>query len=234
MKAKKQGLQRLTETDKKIAILLSKKKITQTEVDALFNDRELIEFGEALTKKLNEAKDIRRDKLLEQLDEILPTDFKNQVWESNHYAITISISKHIEEYGKMPTKNTIAYDSGLSRQTVHKHLKEFTEHPFYAAQLRQFKFMADRVLAKVIKQAALGDMKAARLYFEVIGNLNGQLMNNNTLIKTQNNNIQINGTVISQEIIKYLNPEQLNTIESILKTVLENPVQTDQPKLTTN
>lgn len=225
MNTKKQGLQRLTETDKKIEILLSKKKITQTEVDALFNNRELIEFGEALTKKINEAKDIKRDKLLEQLDELLPTDFKNQVWESNHYAITVSISKHIEEYGKMPTKNTIAYDSGLSRQTVHKHLKGYAEHPFYATQIKQFKFMADRVLAKVIKQAALGDMKAARLYFEVIGNLTGQAMNNNTMIKTQNNNIQINGTVISQEIIKYLNPDQLNTIESILKTALPDNIK---------
>jgi len=40
------------------------------------------------------------------------------------------------------------------------------------------------------------------------------------LIKNQNNYIQINGTVLSQETIKHLNPEQLNSIESILKTAL--------------
>lgn len=117
------------------------------------------------------------------------------------------------------TKNLIAIESGLSRQTVHKHLDGFVDHPLYTSQLQQFKFMADRVLAKVIKQAAQGDIKAARLYFDVIGHLSGS-STKNTLIRTQNNNIQINGTIISQETIKYLNPDQLNVIEGILKASL--------------
>ena len=39
-------------------------------------------------------------------------------------------------------------------------------------------------------------------------------------MQNQNNYIQINGTVLSQEAIKQLNPEQLNTIETIMKTTL--------------
>lgn len=218
MKTKKQGLQKLTETDKKITTLLSKNKITQADVEALFNDRELIELSEALSKKLNQVKDIERDNLLEKLDEILPNDFKNQVWESNHYSITHSISKHIEEYGKMPTKNKIAYDTGLSRQTVHKHLKGYAEHPIYAEQLKRFRFMADIVLARVIKQAAQGDIKAARLYFEIMGDFSKQAGINPTF-NTQNNYIQINGNVISQDIVQQLSPEQLNQIEAVLQGV---------------
>ncbi|MEJ7737431.1 MAG: hypothetical protein WKF97_08395 [Chitinophagaceae bacterium] len=42
----------------------------------------------------------------------------------------------------------------------------------------------------------------------------------NTLIQNQNNYIQINGTVLSQENIEQLTPDQLNVIESILKTAL--------------
>ena len=38
--------------------------------------------------------------------------------------------------------------------------------------------------------------------------------------KTQNNFIQINGRVLSQINIKQLNPEQLNKIETFLKTAL--------------
>ena len=52
-----------------------------------------------------------------------------------------------------------------------------------------------------------------------MGNLNGQAPNN-TLIQNQNNYIQINGTVLSQETVKHLNPVQLNSIETILKEAL--------------
>ncbi|MCU7612902.1 hypothetical protein N0B16_00455 [Chryseobacterium sp. GMJ5] len=66
-------------------------------------------------------------------------------------------------------------------------------------------------------------MKACKLYLECIGALKNTLpasnLNNNTLIQNQNNYIQIGGTILNQEIIKNLNPEQLNTIEGILKTI---------------
>ena len=52
---------------------------------------------------------------------------------------------------------------------------------------------------------------------------------NNTLIQNQNNYIQINGTVLSQETIKHLNSEQLNSIETILKTALPQASTVDHP-----
>jgi hypothetical protein len=58
-----------------------------------------------------------------------------------------------------------------------------------------------------------GDMKAANLFLNAIG----QTGKANTNIQNQNNYIQINGTVLSQETIKHLKPDQLNLIESILK-----------------
>ena len=118
----------------------------------------------------------------------------------------------------MPTKTEIATKTVLSRQTIHKHLKDFATHPLYAEQMLQFKIMADRVMAKVLKIAVLGEgnVKAARLYFELLGYLGGQ-SGLNTTINTQNNYIQINGTVFSQESIKHLKPEQLNQIENLIK-----------------
>ena len=218
MKGKNEGLQKLTESDK-INSLFAKKKILKGDPGQLLNEKEINIFSELLSQKLNECKGIERDNLLEQVEEILPVDTKNQLWENNHLQITISISKQIEETGKMPTKNQIASDSGLSRQTVYKHLKGYAEHPLYAEQLQQFQFMADRVLAKVIKAATLGDLKAARLYFDIIETLKGQA-SNHTLIKNQNNYIQINSTILSQENIKQLNPDQLIEIENILKKAL--------------
>jgi hypothetical protein len=222
MVTEKQGLQKLTETEEKIAYLMSKKKISQIEIDELLSKPEKKILSDLLTEKINSAKGEERDILLNKIDEIIPKDVKSQFWENNHYAITVAISKHIEECGKMPTKNQIANDTGLSRQTVHKHLSGYAEHPLYAEQLNQFKFMADRVLAKIIKLAGHGDVKAARLYFDVMGYMKGQ-PSSNTLIKNQNNYLQINGTVLSQEALKHLNSEQLNSIEAILKSAkLEN------------
>ncbi len=121
----------------------------------------------------------------------------------------------------MPTKNELAESTGLSRQTIHKHLKEYATHPLYEGYIEQFKFMAPKVLAKVYKFAINGDIRACRLYFDILG-ANG-LTANYTLIKNQNNYIQINNTVLSQENIRSLTPEQLNIIEEVLKTALPAP-----------
>ena len=77
--------------------------------------------------------------------------------------------------------------------------------------------MSKSVLAKVYQHAMIGNMKAARLYFNVIGMLDND-KSQNTQIANQNNYIQINGMVLSQEAVTLLNPEQLNTIAAILKS----------------
>jgi hypothetical protein len=55
-----------------------------------------------------------------------------------------------------------------------------------------------------------------------MGCLNGQAQAG-TFIQNQNNFIQINGTVLSQETVKQLSPEQLSSIENILKSTLTLP-----------
>ena len=47
-------------------------------------------------------------------------------------------------------------------------------------------------------------------------------------LKTQNNYIQINGNVYNEEKLKALKPEQMQTIETILQTVIkERPLFSD-------
>ena len=50
---------------------------------------------------------------------------------------------------------------------------------------------------------------------------NGQTPNN-TLIQNQNNYIQINGTVLSQETLNLLNSEQLEHIEKAMNLAINN------------
>jgi hypothetical protein len=129
---------------------------------------------------------------------------------------------------KYLSKNRI--QNRIEQTLVHKHLKEYTNHPLYLHQVEQFRFMTSKVLAKVFQFAVNGDTGAAKLYFNVMGCLNNGQSTNGTLIQNQNNYIQINGSVLSQEIIKNLNPEQLNNIESILKAALPEEISNKSDK----
>ena len=80
--------------------------------------------------------------------------------------------------------------------------------------MEQFKFMAPNILAGVFKCAFNGDMSAARLYFEAVG-VAGKRQGN-TVTNEQNNYIQINNTILSQENLKQLSAEQLSRIENII------------------
>lgn len=221
MAKKQKGLQKFTINKKKVDKLLALEKITPKDLEDLnFNRNDVAVFGAYIAKMLNELEFKKRDDFFEKVEEVMPEDFKNQLWENNHFTITAAISKLITgNGGTMPTKNQIAVEAKLSRQTVHKHLKEYSKHPQYLELAEQFKFMTTKLLSKTFQRAMDGDVGAAKLYFNVMGCLNGQ-SGGNTSIQNQNNFIQINGTVLSQEMIKRLSPEQLNVIDSVLKTAL--------------
>jgi hypothetical protein len=223
MKAKQKNLQKLTVIDSKINKLLTQEQITMDDIKEL-NDYETAYLSTIVTGKINNLKGVEKEQFINKVEPILPTSTKNQLWESNHNQITWAIATLMQEFNRMPSKSEIATKTELSRQTIHKHMAEYASNPLYLQQVEQFRFMTSKVLAKVFRFAINGDIGAAKLYFNVMGCLGGQT-NNNTSIKNQNNYIQINGTVIDQETIKNLNSEQLNTIETILKTVLPQVVK---------
>lgn len=221
MKPKK-SLQKFTDSETKINDVLTLEQITPTEFEQLSRP-EKDRLMEILTERFNKLKGTERDAFYKKIEPITAESTKNELWESNHIEITCAISNLMQEYGRMPTKTEIANKTELSRQTVHKHLKEYSNHPQYLGEIEQFRFMTSKVLAKVFKFAVNGDMRAAKLYFNIMGFMNNGQTPNSTLIQNQNNYIQINGTVLSQETVKHLNPEQLNTIETILKAALPQP-----------
>ena len=228
MKANK-SLQKFTESEMKVNKILELEIITRDDIKPL-NPAELKYLSEVITEKFNRIKGEERDNFYEKIEPITNYAFKNQLWEVNHNNITYAISSLMQEYGRMPSKAEIATKTELSRQTVHNHLKEYNNHPLYLQQIEQFRFMTSKVLAKVFQFAVNGDTGAAKLYFNLMGFMNNGQAPINTLIENQNNYIQINGTVLSQETIKNLNPDQLNTIESILKTALPQEISNKSDK----
>jgi hypothetical protein len=217
MKATKKSLQKFTESERKINEILVLEQIYPDNLKGLTKE-ELDKVCKILTEKLNEAKGEEKDKIVRKIENFVSDQIKNELWEYNHSQITWAISNFINENNRMPSKGELVVKTGLSRQTIYKHLKEYTAHPEFKGHLEQFRFMTEKVLAKVFHFAVNGDMRAAKLFLEIFSTSNIQKPGN-TLIQNQNNYIQINGTVLNPDIVTQLSPEQLIQIESIIKAV---------------
>lgn len=202
-----------TSQKRKVDSLLALKKITLKDIEDL-SQAERDYLAETATQTLAKLKGEERDQFLEKIDLIVAPAAKSNVWEYNHLVITEAISRFVRHHGVMPTKSAIADETGLSRQTITKHFAAYKAQPEFAAQMEQFKFLAPKMLANVFKYASGGDMRAARLYFEMVGALHKP---QNTVVNAQNNYIQINNTILSQENLKALTAEQLNQIENIIR-----------------
>jgi predicted transcriptional regulator len=203
----------LTAPATKINHLLALEKITAKDIEGL-NQVEREYLAETTTQTLAQLTGVERDNFLDKIDLIIPASTKSEIWQCNHSLINRAVSNYMRKNGVMPAKSDIARETGLSRQTVAKHFAAYKRRPEFTSKMEQFKFMAPNVLANVFKHALNGDMRAARLYFEMVGAPYKQQAN--TVINEQNNYIQINNTILSQENLKQLSAEQLNQIENII------------------
>ncbi|MEP6613538.1 MAG: hypothetical protein ABJA76_16670 [Mucilaginibacter sp.] len=197
----------------KVIRLFALQKITLKDIED-FSGPERDFFSAAITERLQYLKGTERDDFMEKIKPVLPEKMNDLIWEHNHFVIGRAITKLMSQYGAMPPKTLIAEETGLSRYTVTKHLANYKLHPEHQAEMEQFKYLAPKILSGVCTAANNGDIKAARLYFEMVGALNKQQPN--TVVNKQNNYIQINNTILSQEKLQQLSAEQLNLIERIV------------------
>lgn len=219
-KVKEKGLQKFTDFDKKVSDLFKLKQITPEDLKGL-NEDEIYRFKQLVNEKYLSFKTTERDEFLTKIEPILFKETKNILWENNHQNILQHISNYINNEGLMPHSSVLEEKTKLSRTTISKHIKEYKLSPLYLERLEQFKFLKERLLARVYQIALEGDVRAMKLFFDVIGNAIGD-NSNSTYINTQNNYIQINEMKLSQESIKKLTPEQLTTLENIIKSVQSN------------
>jgi predicted transcriptional regulator len=208
------SLQKFTKSESKVRRLLSRKTITINQWNALTkSERNLA--NKLLTEKYNNAKGKERDMIEKQMEGITSEQTKNQIWAINHIRINASISKLIQTFNRMPSRDEISEDCGLSRQTIYKHLQDYSEHPLFKEEMNQYRFASIGLLARIYNMALNGDIKASKLFFNIVGNDASPKQT----IGTQNNYIQINGRILSQDIIKQLTPDKLIQIEEILKSI---------------
>jgi AraC-like DNA-binding protein len=204
------SLQKLTELEQKTNELLDLDRVTYDDLDGLTKEQ-LDHFQKGLSKKINNTQGEELDRFMTKVDSILSEQTKNALWENNHRKIIQEITTFIDEFGRMPMKIDLAQRVGLSRQTLHKHLKEYNENILYSDHMETFRFMTEKLIAKMFQFAIRGDVKAGRLYFEMIGHRRSMPAYYN-----QNNYIQVKNLIISEEKLNELTQDQLDKLEEIL------------------
>lgn len=200
--------------------LLRKERIEKDDVLALPQEQQA-EFEQFLNRLLITLKGEERDALLMKVENIMHNE---RLWEYNHLLIMDMVSAYLKTDGSIPSTGQIAAETGLSRPTVRKHLKNFKQNELYLEQRAAIDIMANNVMAKVMKTALDGDMRAAKIF---LANVNLNEGKSETVVNNQHNYIQINSTVISQQSIQQLKPEQLLQLEQLLKNSL--PAKTEEP-----
>lgn len=135
-------------------------------------------------------------------------DLRRQVWEANHAEISRCLHNFLVENRRPPTRNELAFETKLSRQTITKHFRQFTETESYKHERKAFRMLSNRVLERVYESALEGNVRASRLYLEMCGEIGGK--------NSKNYFIQINNLKVNNELIASLPKEKIIEIENII------------------
>jgi hypothetical protein len=178
---KEKSLQKLSISD-----ILKKEKITLIDLESL-TDEEQRELYRRFNTMYHEAKGTEKDNLLIKADEIIKPQTKNGLWEANHNNIIAFIHNGIVVNNMMPTIVDLMEKTGLSRQTISKHLKEFKEHELYKEHKAQFQILATSVLKKLFHLSMGGNVQASKIFLDAVGETNQNIKANQYIDKQQNN-----------------------------------------------
>jgi hypothetical protein len=145
-----------------------------------------------------------------------PDETSNELmWEENHTKILNAIILQTLDNGRPPGKAEIAKRSGLSRQTVDKHMEHISLSQEPILDAGYLPLITNRIITTMMTAALKGNLRAAKMYLELVSKTN-QPAQQNTVINNHLNFIQLNNTQVTQETIQKLSPYQIALIEDII------------------
>jgi predicted transcriptional regulator len=158
----------------------------------------------------NMEEPIKNQQELKELNE------NDSAWEENHDKIVACI-RQLNSFSGRPTISRIARDTGLTRATIYKHLNEFQTHQVFKGSTKVHRLMMSELMTHLCGSALCGDVKAARLYFEVMGVIKTGKNVNTNILNQNSNAITVNGNVFTEEMVHNLSPENLSELEKFVK-----------------
>jgi len=88
----------------------------------------------------------------------------NKTNKCNSASITKAINAHVKKHKAMPTLADISEATGISSQTVSKHLKDLK----LPAYLDKYKELTDDVMECLLNSCKAGNVHAMKLYFQLV------------------------------------------------------------------
>lgn len=180
MKNNNQGLQKST-----LSEVLKLEIITKDDFFKL-NENDQNELLQLANKHSHGLKGDSRDKHYKKYWELISKETRCSLWESNHVKIINSIHTDLIDFGNIPAVTRLQELTGLSRKTIHKHLKEYKQSEYYQNVKDEFQILHSQVLKVVYRMAMKEDIRACKLLLEVTGDINKT--NVSTYIDKQQNN----------------------------------------------
>lgn len=202
-------------------------KITRLAVDAIpLENRKA--FDKAINRLANTLKDQEYDRFCDAIEPLVDVQTKNATWQFNHYKIICAIERLMLDAMQFPMVQELADETGLSRQTIHKHLKDFPTHPAKRDLDHQLILMTEPLLVKIYKRAAEGSIPASKLYlqyaFKVREMLEMQLKRENDIADTPIK-IAVNGSLVQATAFKKLPLSDQQKITKIVKRSFPETVE---------
>ena len=214
MKTLAEGRSRANLTVSKINQLIIREELFPEDLSG-FTEAQRNKIKEALYKRLETCQPNEKRSILNKMAALSgDPEIRKEVWELNHRSILSAISIHLASFGCMPIQATIAEKTELSRKCVSRHLDEYRNSDLYAEQMKKLKMMNMTVIEFILSRAVNGDLKAAKMYIDTLSKMEDKEEARITL-KQQNNYIQLNGILISEEKLVQLAPEKIRLLESI-------------------
>lgn len=82
----------------------------------------------------------------------------------NNQAITKAMHTFIEKNGKMPSMIELSASTGISRQTISKHLDDLS----LTNSIKKYRLMSDKVMDSLLQACDQGNAQAVKLYYQLV------------------------------------------------------------------
>jgi len=157
----------------------------------------------------------------EQKPQELNAEDSNEItWETNHEKITEAL-RYLQRKEVKVTVSNIAQLTKLTRKTIYKHFQEGGANPIRKINGPLNRFMLDEVIERICRKACYGDLKAAKLYLEIMGVIQQNNCKVNTNVLNYNNTITVKEQVLTEEIVQNLSAENLSQLEEFVKSATQ-------------
>jgi hypothetical protein len=163
-----------------------------------------------------------RDILVQKIEGIVTADTIDSIRQGHWRTIEATLCNLTLEKNRIPTRTEIHFATGLSSETIDDTIDNYSEGAQKKQRTKDLLLMRDTIIGRMFKEAFNGNIKAARLFMEIT-DPNPKHEKHLRIQNQQNNLVQVNGIVITEEQLKTLPEEVSIKLQEVLSAINQTP-----------